>query len=317
MTNLKPSFGANKSKNDYRTVTSEQIRDKATTLPQEHKNSLLKPCTNDLSAQAKLGICTACAVRMASEETFNDGKRLSEYWLYLMGKVLIENELFEGSSAFTMLKAANKFGIPEDIMEAEFPLYITGNYEQFINSFKTRYGGKIPQRVFDNAAKHKIPGYYKVTVSPTALATELYNGKTLVFRLTVGDNTYKDKWGNVSWRASDLLPLRAPKALEGGHLMVINEYSGLNEYQKLSGPNSFSKKWCEDQQDGYQGYFNFIFKTQKPYFTEAWAISEIPADIKEEIKELPAPIIQILQKSDSEEWKKLFMYWLKKFSVIK
>lgn len=289
MTYSKPAFGANKSKNDYRTVTSEQIRDKATILPQSYKVDLQKPMTNDISAQGKIGMCTACAVRMASEEAFNDGKRLSECWLYLMGKVLIEGELFEGSSAFTMLKAANKFGIPEDIMEAEFPLYTTGNYEQFINSFKTRYGGKIPQRVFDNAAKHKIPGYYKVALSPTALATEVYNGKTLVFRLAVGDNTYKDKWGNVSWKASDLLPLRAPKVFDGGHLMVINEYSGLNEFQKLSGPNSFSNKWCEDQPDGYKGYFNFIFKTQKPYFTEAWAISEIPEKIKEDISVLPAP----------------------------
>lgn len=314
---MKPSFGANKSKNDYRTVTSDQIRARATILPQTAKVDLQKPTTNDISAQAKLGICTACSVRMAAEEAFNDGKRLSEYWLYLMGKVLIEGETGEGSSAFTMLKAANKFGIPEDIMEAEFPLYITGNYEQFINSFKTRYGGKIPQKVFDNASKHKIPGYYKVAVSPTALATEIYNGKALVFYLRVGDNTYKDKWGNVSWLAKDLLPLRVPKYFDGGHLMVINEYSGLNEFQKLSGPNSFSKEWCKDQPEGYQGYFNFIFKTQKPYFWEAWAISEIPEEIKEEIKDLPAPIVQIIQKSDSEEWKKLFVYWLKKFNVIK
>lgn len=259
-------IGANHSPEDYRTV----VADKAGGLPAEKgKVNLAHDFTNDLCNQRQLGICTACAVRMACEQHFNDSTRLSEYWLYLIGKTLVESNLSEGSSAFTMLKAANKFGVPTKDIELNYPIKQDGSYQAFVDDFNTTYGGKVPQAVLDNASSHKIPGYYSVPVTPVAIAKEIEAGKLPVIRLVVGENTYTAADGRVSWSADDLLPLRAPKVIEGGHLMCLNEYEGLAGNQKDSGPNSWSKAWADN------GYFNFTFGTQEKYFTEAWAIGAV------------------------------------------
>lgn len=260
------SLGAKHSPEDYRTI----IADKAGTLPQEKGKVLLNyDFTNDLCNQRQLGICTACGVRMACEQHFNDTIRLSEYWLYLIGKVLIDGELLEGSHAFGMLKAANKYGVPTKDMEVKYPLKQDGSYKAFIDDFNSVYGGKIPQEVLDNASKHKIPGYYQVTVNPVSIAREIESGKVLVMRLTVGENTYTAPDGRISWLKEDLLPLRRPTKIEGGHIMVINEYEGLAGNQLIKGPNSWSKAWADN------GYYSLVFQTQKGMLTETWAIGAV------------------------------------------
>lgn len=259
------SFGAEISQEDYRTVVADKVTGN---LPNTiGKVDLNHVATNDLCNQRQLGICTACATRMSAENHFKDGIRLCEEWLYLIGKVLVDGNLNEGSSAFTMLKASNKYGIPEKIILDTFDLKTDGSYSDFINHFQTKYGGKIPQTILDNAFKHKIPGYYRVNVDPISIAREIEAGKLPIIRLAVGENMYTAADGNVSWQAKDLLPLRAPKQVQGGHLMVLNEYNGLRNDQLDTGPNSWSKNWART------GYFDFHFHTQNPYFTEVWGIS--------------------------------------------
>ncbi len=261
----KISFGAEISQEDYRTVVADKT---IGTLPNTTgKVDLDHVATNDLCNQRQIGICTACATRMSAENHFKDGIRLCEEWLYLIGKVMVDKNLLEGSSAFTMLKASNKYGIPEKAILSQYYLKIDGSYDEFIQHFKITYQGKIPQEILENAAKHKIPGYYKVNVEPISIAREIEAGKLPIIRMAVGENMYTALNGNVSWQAKDLLPLRAPKQEQGGHLMVLNEYNGLRNDQLDTGPNSWSKNWARD------GYFDFHFHTQSPYFTEAWCIS--------------------------------------------
>lgn len=270
------SFGSIPSLEDKRTIQGDKADGY---IPKEYNLvNLRKPTTNDLCNQGKNGICTACASRMGAEHYFNDNTRLAEYWFYLMGKVLVDSNLYEGSSALTMLKTANKYGIPTKDIEYKYPLNTDSNYADFINSFKTRYGGKIPQEILDNASKHKIGGYYKINVDPVEIAKELENNRVIICRFTVGDNTYKDEFGNTTWDKNKLFPLRPPKKIDGGHLWCINENKGLDENAYMAGPNSWSVLWGDD------GYFNFIFKTQKPYFTEAWVIADIPKEVIEEKK---------------------------------
>lgn len=282
------SFGGEASKEDYRTVKAEPVADTAVaTLPTSGKVNLNFNYVNDLSHQKKIGICTKCGTRMAEEEFHRDGVRLSEYWGYLMGKTLIDDPTynyyhFEGSSALTMLKCANKFGTPTKAMEIKYPLKTDGTYAEFIGHFRNTYGGKIPAEIIQNALLHKIPGYYKVKVEPRAIAKEIAAGRVLVARLSVGDNFYKDKNGTFSWNKNDLLPLRAPKSVDSGHIMAMNEYKGLDSKQVLSGPNSWGITWAD------KGYYNFVFNVQAPYyFTEVWAISDLPVQVINDIKDLP------------------------------
>jgi len=265
--NDKISFGAYDSKNDPRTVTSDDMA-KAGPVAVSGKVNIEVPSTNDFCNQRLLGICTACSVRNAAEHHFADGVRRSEYWHYLIQKVLIDKNLIEGSSIFASLKSANQNGIPKKSIEVLFPLKIDGTYSEFINHFKTTYGGKIPQAVLDDASTSNIPGYYSVKVEPVAIARELESNKVVMTRFTVGDNTYKAANGAVSWAPNDLQPLRAPKQIDGGHAWNIVEWNGLDWNQENRIANSWSRQWCDN------GYIKFIMGTQKPFFTEAWVISD-------------------------------------------
>lgn len=287
--NNKLSFGSIESIKDKRTITSDDIAMVDATLPPEEFEILLNyPRVRQLSNQRKLGICTACATRVAVEDAFAVAKaieggskesiRINEYWLYLMGKTLVDGNLTEGSSALTMLKTANKYGVLSLEETADYPLNESGSYAQFISDFKKVYGGKIPQKLLDLALKRKIEGYYKVNVDPVSIAKEISKGKPVIARFVVGDNTYKDIKGNVSWNAKDLSPLRPPRQIDGGHLWCITGYKGLTEKQEGKIINSWSNFWCED------GYIRFIFETQKPYFTEAWCVGAVPKQLVEERK---------------------------------
>lgn len=286
------SFGAEPSQDDYRTITSDMVGDQAVEVPEKGKVALNFPTVDDLCDQKKLGICTKCTVRMACEEFFRDGVRLDEYWGYLIGKTLFDDPAygrhFEGSSALTMLKAANKYGVPTQAIRSEFPLKTNGTYEEFIADFKEKYRGIIPGEVLVDAAKHKIPGYYKVNMDPVSLAKEMNEGRVLIARFVVGTNMYRDKNNKSTRKAKDLLPLRVPPVVSGGHLMAMNEWEGLDHSQLLAGPNSWSKTWCPDNEDQGAGYYNFIYGTLAPYyFTEAWAIRDLPEEIIKTVKDLP------------------------------
>lgn len=278
------SFGAVPSIDDPRTISSASVA-MATAMVAETQAAGKVPLdyehVDDLCSQKSLGICTMCGVRIAAEHHFHDGVRLDEYWGYLIGKTLYDDPLFghfEGSSAFTMLKAANKVGIPEQEFCKQFPLKTDGSYEEFIQSFQNGYHGEIPQAILDNAAKHKIAGYARVfpdafsggAPSQSGMMTNILAGRVLVGRFAVGKNLYRDKNGKSTRKAKDLLPLRAPEPVESGHIMDINEFwkSG----KEFGGPNSWSRTWCPDNKKQEPGYYWFEFKTQIPYFTEAWVI---------------------------------------------
>lgn len=274
------SFGAVESIDDPRTIESSSIAT-AGEVKQEGKVVLDFEPVDDLCNQKKLGICTMCGVRLAAENFFRDGVRLSEYWGYLIGKTLIDDPLFghfEGSSALTMLKTANKYGIPEQEFCKKFPLETNGTYAQFIQSFLVKYNGVIPAEILENAAKHKIPGYFRIASNPLAknapdsveVARQIDQGRVVVARFALGGNLNTDKNGNYSRLAADILPVRAPKEITSGHIMDINEYwKGSTE---LGGPNSWSRTWCPDNTKQEPGYYWFEYATQQGFFTEAWAI---------------------------------------------
>ncbi len=275
MDNENISFGAVPSLDDPRTLTTASFAAAATPALVEGKVALDYDHVNELCDQRKLG------VRMAAEHHFRDGVRLDEYWGYLIGKTLYDDGIFghfEGSSALTMLKAANRQGVPERDFCKSFPLATDGTYEEFIGSFRQRYGGQIPAAVLANAARHRIPGYVRVagdplaplSPDPAAVSAEVARGRVVVGRFAVGRNLYRDKADKPTRKAADLLPLRAPDPAESGHIMAISQF--WERGAQLGGPNSWSRTWCPDNDRQEAGYYWFAAETQRPYFTEAWAI---------------------------------------------
>lgn len=280
MENNDISFGAVESFNDPRTLSSSDIAMGALVAP-EGKVVLDYDHVNDLCNQRKLGVCTMCGVRMAVENHFHDGKRLDEYWGYLIGKVIYDDPRFghfEGSSALTMLKTATNYGIPEQEFCKAYPLKTNGTYDEFIEHFKNNYFGNIPEGIFDNAVKHRIPGYFRIasdelsgkTPSALGIATEINKGRVVIARFALGKNLHTDKNGKSTRKAKDLLPVRAPEKIESGHIMTINEY--WEQGEAFGGPNSWSRTWCPDNTKQEAGYYWFRYITQMGFFTEAWAI---------------------------------------------
>ncbi len=279
------SFGSIESEYDKRTVTADMLATAGTVeLKSKGKVPLDFYPVNELSNQKKIGKCTQCAVRIGSEETLKNGVKTSDSWGYLMQKYFYDDvqfgRHFEGSSIMTALKTRKNYGCPSVEMENKYPLYIDGTYSEFITDWRSKYGGKIPKEILEDASKNKIKGYYSVPVDPISIAKEISTGHVLMARFTVGENTYKARDGRVSWSETDLMPLRKPLYIEGGHAMCINEYDGLDENQLDTGPNSWSDKW------GKKGYYYFYFKDQIGYLTELWAIDDIPQDIIENIKKI-------------------------------
>jgi hypothetical protein len=284
------SFGCHDSQNDPRTVVATDLAF-AGVVPLSGKINIEVPSTNDLCNQRQLGICTKCSVRTAVEHHFKDGVRLSENWGYLIQKVMVDRNLTEGSSIFSALKSAKNYGIPTKDMELIFPLKTDGSYAEFVYDFNMKYGGEVPEQILENALKHKIAGYYSVPVDPISIAKEIQKDHVVMVRFTVGENTY-----TPSWRKADLEPLRIPTSNFGGHAWDITEYEGLDWNQTNRIINSWGRNWCDN------GYVKFVMATQKPYFTEAWAISDevLPPKKVQLTKDLKLgitdPDILVLQK---------------------
>lgn len=280
--NEEVSFGAVESFNDSRTLSSDSVATSTGPISIIGNGEVVLDFdhVNDLSDQRKLGVCTMCGVRMAAEAHFKDGKRLDEYWGYLIGKTMYDDPIFghfEGSSALTMLKTANNYGIPEAEFCKSYKLKTDGTYAQFIQSFLNEYNGEIPERILDNASNHKIPGYFRISGTEPdkfEIATQIKSGRVVIARFALGDNLHTNQFGKYSRKAKDILPLRAPKEVTSGHIMTINEFwSNEDTFDyDFGGPNSWSRTWCPDNEKQEAGYFWFEYATQVGFFTEAWVI---------------------------------------------
>lgn len=200
--------------------------------------------------QRKIGICTAEAVCTLIERFRNDGIVLSRRFTYLVGKKLVDGDLIEGSSIKSMLHGAYKYGTqPESLV----PTDTTTSYDDFINFDITPY----------LATAKKIPGYINVPVDYTSLANGIYKYNGLACRFDLGQEWYTDIYGNITWDAKSILPLRAPRKIIVGHAIVETGYD-FSTFQKGTIRNSWSIEWGS-LGDGYSD-----FSTYSP--TEAWGI---------------------------------------------
>lgn len=247
------AFGAEPSKEDLRTVKTTDLAlgfpppltYKIDYTGQPHKN------------QKKIGLCTAAAVATLAEKFFGTGWVGSMEWLYKIGKVFIDGNTTEGSSAFTMLKAAQKYGIPS---ESKFPSNCDRTYAEFMQNTE------ITQAMLDDAALHKIPGYAQVPLNQTDLMQAIYQSRCgIIARHSLGNEWWTDINGNWTNDKAKLQPLRAPSVVISGHLVGHVGYDATGPY-KHTIRNSWGDAWCD------RGDIFFYLQTLVQHFTEAWTI---------------------------------------------
>lgn len=247
------SFGAEPSKEDSRTISHGDLAlavAPPSTFEIDYAGYLHKN-------QQKVGICTAACVTTLAERFFGTTWRGSMEWLYKLGKVLIDGNTTEGSSIFTMMKAAQKYGIPS---ESKFPSNCNRTYEEFIADMN------ITQEILDDAALHKIPGYAQVSVDPDSLMKAVSTSKCgIATREAVGNELWTDMNGNWTNDPAKLEPWRTTKTIVSGHAIGMIKYDATADF-KGKKRNSWGDAWCN------KGDIEFYLKTRAPFFTEAWTI---------------------------------------------
>ena len=143
-----------------------------------------------------------------------------------------------------------------------------------------RDDAKLTKEVFAEAAQYKIPGYVSIPLDfqTTRQAIYVYGATSMLF--AVGDTLYTAPDGTISWADKDIDPLRPPKIITSGHQMTPKGWTDPT-YNKLR--NEWSSLWANN------GDIRYDPRTWSPFIYEQWAVAEIPPDVQNLLKSLPAP----------------------------
>jgi len=148
----------------------------------------------------------------------------------------------------------------------------------------------ITKEAYEDADVKRIRSYVQVDdVSFNGLKRAIYEHKVVLLALEVGPNMYTDRFGTITWKEKDILPLRVPNIIESGHAVVGIGYDKDYIYFK----NSWGFDWGSDKQAPGVGYFG---KNYEKYIREAWTTVDLPNDVIEELKQANLTLIDLLKK---------------------
>ena len=250
--------GANPSTTDSRDILAHHLTDMAG-VPQVTKASI-DYSTDEVLDQGQKGVCTAISLAAMMSKMF--GVKLSWAFLYKQGKKL-DGNTDEGSSLRTMLRAAQKFGLPRYELA---PYNATNTYAEFMAE------PDYAPEVYATAQLYKLPAYAQVLplneeTLMQALATSVYG---LYTRIVVGSEFWTDKDGNRTFDPALLEPIRTPQNIVGGHAIITRELDYTVPQWTGTWRNSWGIGYCD------KGDSQFLTSPWvKNYFlTEAWVISD-------------------------------------------
>lgn len=265
------SFGAHPSKKDKRDIKDKHLA-LATAYPDKYSVDMSKI---GVFYQSKLGICTAAALVCSIIEYLywkKTGKfvQLSVAFLYIVTKTKIDQNIIEGSSLRSALKAAYKYGV---CTEATFPTDVEMSHGEFISQ-------KIPDAAWTEALNYTIGGYVSIPVDQSLIAAAMYKYGPLYARFEVSST-----WFTPSWMEKDISPLKAGKPVLSGHATAIWSYDLSTDDEGMWLRNTWGSTWFRNG----DGYFNF--RDYKP--TEVWAVT---LDSVQHLSDTPAVLDSIGKK---------------------
>jgi len=244
-----PTFGGEESPLDYRTIVHKA--DMA--LPILEGGYRYSP--EEIENQRGVGICTSISVVQNVQKV--NKKKYSPDFHYLLQKKFVDGGWWEGSSAFSALKVAFKYGF---LPLNEFPYgeMDRTDYPSYIKKLQ-----EIPEAEIDRLLTlcvDKIKGYAQVDVSdPWTLSQAISSSKAgLICRYVIGK-----EWFTPSWRPEDINPLQPPAQIISGHLVTMAGFDYKNDYiQRIA--NTWSAFW------NVQGSGDVDYSKYR--CTEAWMI---------------------------------------------
>lgn len=221
---------------DYRTISASAAIGDPGVLPDSFFVDVSKlPIWN----QKKIGSCTSHAGTKyrQNNQILEDGQLIdySPRFAYAMAKCM-DGSKDEGTYPRLIAKVLQKYGAPT---QATMPNDCDITHAEYVFNFDMK---NIPQAAFDEAAEHKIDGYAEVTdLSPNGLKNAIFKASGAMLLTRIGSEWWTSPSGKVSWAASDIMPLRAPQNVVGGHETFLYGYETVGSRLKLHIVNSTTK----------------------------------------------------------------------------
>lgn len=133
----------------------------------------------------------------------------------------------------------------------------------------------VTAAVLANAAQYKTPGYISVPLDKQSTRAAIFLYGIISALLSIGSEFWLPSWAD-----KDIDPLRTPATIVSGHQLGPKGWVSdtLNTLR-----NEWSAAW------GNNGEANYDPVAWAPFVAEQWAIAEIPADVADFLKTLPAP----------------------------
>ena len=130
----------------------------------------------------------------------------------------------------------------------------------------------ISDAAYAEAQKYRIPGFVRVPVMTEREHARVYGAVSSLFRIG------EELW-TPSWDEKDIVPMRTPSEVVGGHQMTVYGWNG--RYTLLQ--NEWGPLWAS------RGRTRYLPMDWAPYMVEQWAVASIPEDVSSLLRILPAP----------------------------
>lgn len=282
----KPSFGADISKKDKRTIKHNDLSFAA--LPNMKGGYDYAPL--EITNQHKVGICTAISLIQNANKSLD--KKFSADFQYLLQKKFIDKNWEEGSSVFSAMKVGKNFGF---LLESDFP-YITEddrelNYGAYITKLKAVSSSEITRLL--TLCRYKLSGYAQVDIDPASISKAINSSKAgIICRYNANSDWYTALDGTISWETSDINPLRNSHKGESGHAIIWSKYD-FSTNLSITLANTWSMAWNRG------GLGDTSFNTYPP--TEVWVpyynlTEEQQQEIKDQIQSVQLTLIDKLKQ---------------------
>lgn len=271
------SGGGIQSPPDYRDIPLAAVAD-TTALPDNYKEDLNN---NPVWHQRKIGSCVGHAgakykQHLDNLDTSTIGKHSARF-LYAVAKAR-DGYPGEGTYPRLVAKIVKDHGCAT---EDTVPNVSTLTHEQYVYN---RNEKNIPSASFDDATKHKISGYAFADVkNAESLKRAIYTYHGAMLLMRIGREWWTAEDGKSSWAAKDIVPIRPPKNVVGGHEVFVYGY----ETEKDTGRvkffirNSWSAAWAING-DNWFYHDEWVNRLD-----EAITFVDIPNKMLELIDELP------------------------------
>lgn len=273
--------GADASEEDTRTIKRKlSTLDKVTAMFSflTEGGSKIKPeCILD---QNRVGICTAIANTMIVHD--RTGVQYSEDFQYGLQKHFIDGSWYEGSSAFSSLRASKKYGyLRKNIFDVHFKRDPNESYEVY--SYRLRQIFENTQLLNQLLSQCEFPlqGYEQLENNWTSILTAIADKKNgVIARFTCGSSWFYKFVNGVRltcWEGETIEPITEP--VESPTFPITGHLVSLPFFKKtgLFVGNSWSRLWCGD---GHANIDYYPTEVWKMYFTNFE--SDLPLPVKKD-----------------------------------